>query len=277
MTVGRVLVIAHRGACGEAPENTLAAFERAIAAGADAIELDVHLTADGRLAVIHDDTVKRTTGARGKVAKMRFDDLAALDAGRWFGREFAGERIPALEEVVKLAAGRAGLFVEVKKPGRRRAEAAELVARALEAFDGEAVVESFDAKFVSLFKMTRPRARVALLTESRRGLEAARRAGADAVSVGLSLPASRRLLSKAKAEGFGLYVWTVRTFRTLAAALRWEIDGVITNYPRRARAVLERIDEAAAEDFGGAPREGEAYLLWRQKFLKKMRRWPAQA
>ena len=80
-----VLAIAHRGFSGAAPENTLAAFKKAMEVGSDMIELDVHLSKDGQVVVIHDDTLKRTTGGNGKVADFNLQELKQLDAGKWFG------------------------------------------------------------------------------------------------------------------------------------------------------------------------------------------------
>ena len=92
-----VQIVAHRGASHDAPENTLAAHRLALAQGADCVETDVHLTGDGRLIVIHDKTTERTTGVAGRVAEMTQDALRALDAGRWKGEKFVGERLPLLE------------------------------------------------------------------------------------------------------------------------------------------------------------------------------------
>src|SRR3990172_7158952 len=88
------LNIAHRGASALAPENTMAAFEKAVELGADVIELDLHMSRDGELVVIHDDTLDRTTDGRGVVHELNLKDLKRLDAGRWVGKEFAGERSP---------------------------------------------------------------------------------------------------------------------------------------------------------------------------------------
>lgn len=106
--------IAHRGASDKVPENTLIAFERALELGADAIECDVHLSADGEVVVIHDATVDRTTDGQGAAAEMTLEELRRLDAGSWKGSRFAGQRIPTLGEVADLVRERACLFVEVK-------------------------------------------------------------------------------------------------------------------------------------------------------------------
>ena len=111
---GRALGVAHRGASREAPENTVAAFRLALDAGAPAVEGDVQRTRDGRLVVIHDQTVERTTDGRGAVGSFLFEDLRRLDAGRWFAPEFAGERVPSLDEVLDLMRDRAPVLLEIK-------------------------------------------------------------------------------------------------------------------------------------------------------------------
>jgi glycerophosphoryl diester phosphodiesterase len=116
------IVVAHRGAAGHAPENTMEAYRLAVEMGADAIELDVHLTADGQLAVIHDDTLDRTTDRRGPVADFTMDEIREADAGATFtrpddsGHPFAGKglRVPTLGEVLDWLPDDIGLVVEIK-------------------------------------------------------------------------------------------------------------------------------------------------------------------
>src|SRR5438105_2386269 len=93
-----MLILAHRGASGYAPENTYAAFDLAVAQGAAGIETDVQIARDGVLMLFHDERVDRTTDGSGALAELAHEQLAALDAGCWFGAQFAGERIPVLEE-----------------------------------------------------------------------------------------------------------------------------------------------------------------------------------
>lgn len=109
-------LIAHRGASSAAPENTLAAFERALDAGAEVLECDVQMSRDGVAIVMHDPTVDRTTDGRGAVRNLDWDEIRALDAGYAgrFGAAFAGQRVPRLEELFELARGRAAVFVEIK-------------------------------------------------------------------------------------------------------------------------------------------------------------------
>ncbi|MCK5862104.1 MAG: hypothetical protein KAH38_06445 [Candidatus Hydrogenedentes bacterium] len=107
-------VIAHRGASSVAPENTMAAFEKAVELGADWLELDCRLTRDGKLAVIHDPDIARISAKNTCIAEMYMSDMRLLDAGSWFSRDFIGECIPTLEEVLTLAGSRIGVYVEIK-------------------------------------------------------------------------------------------------------------------------------------------------------------------
>ncbi len=107
-------VIAHRGASAYTPENTLAAFSKAMEQKADWFELDVHLTKDGQLAVIHDGSLERVAGVKKHVSTLSLAEVKAVDAGTWFSKDFAGEHIPTLEEALDLARGRVGVYIEIK-------------------------------------------------------------------------------------------------------------------------------------------------------------------
>ncbi|OKL35680.1 glycerophosphodiester phosphodiesterase [Domibacillus mangrovi] len=98
-------IFAHRGASGTHPENTMAAFEAAVRLGADGIELDVQMTKDGEIVVIHDETVNRTTNGKGAIERMTYAQVAELDAGSWFHPKFAGEKILTLDEFLTWATG----------------------------------------------------------------------------------------------------------------------------------------------------------------------------
>src|SRR5689334_13189345 len=111
----RVVAIAHRGEHLRNPENTVPAFREAIRLGADYIEVDVRTTADGKLVLMHDATVDRCTTGHGEVAKMTFDEIRALDAGIRKDPEFAGTKVPTFDEVLDLARGRIGVYVDVKQ------------------------------------------------------------------------------------------------------------------------------------------------------------------
>jgi glycerophosphoryl diester phosphodiesterase len=114
---GKVSIIGHRGAPACAPENTLASFQEGVRQGADIIELDVQLSADGQAVVFHDDQLDRTTDAHGPLAERTLAELKTLDAGSWFDPRFAGESIPTLDEVLAWARDRVPLFIELKYSG----------------------------------------------------------------------------------------------------------------------------------------------------------------
>src|SRR2546429_348487 len=111
-----MLVIAHRGASGHAPENTMAAFRKAVAQGATFIETDLQLSRDAHFVAIHDGTVNRTTNGRGSVHDLTLVELRELDAGSWFGSEFSGERIPTLEEILQFSKKNDVVFYLEMKP-----------------------------------------------------------------------------------------------------------------------------------------------------------------
>src|SRR5579859_7074609 len=139
---GRVTITAHRGASAYAPENTLAAFRLAHDLGADGVELDVHLTADDQLVVLHDDTLDRTTSGSGLVREHAYAEIAALSAGAWFSEAFADERIPLLSQVLDWAHdAHMGLSIELKRPNAALGRAAypDLAARVVAAVDNHAM------------------------------------------------------------------------------------------------------------------------------------------
>jgi glycerophosphoryl diester phosphodiesterase len=244
----RPLKIAHRGASARAPENTLAAFTEAIRLGADAIELDVHLSSDGVPVVIHDDTVDRTTNGRGPVAAISVRDLRRLDAGAWFSSRFRGERVPTLEEALECARGRCGLNIEIKEAPRRRrsgvaagrragadADAVALaVARTMArtSFNDLLVVSSFSPRALQLARVAMPRVRLGLLAaRSLRGLRAAhRRVRLFSIHPHVRLASPRRM-RLARRLGLVVVFWTVNDIRLMRRLLALGGDGLMTDDP----------------------------------------------
>lgn len=243
------LRIAHRGASASAPENTLAAFAEAVRLGVDAIELDVHLSADGVPVVIHDETVDRTTDGRGAVASLPYATLKRLDAGSWFAPRFRGERIPSLDDTLDWAFGRTGLNIEMKAKtadGGRRARGlapvgladlqalAGAVARSLKRvrFRGLLLLSSFDPRALILAREALPRARLGLLaSRSARDLERLhRRVGLFALHAHSRL-ASSRLIRKVHARGLAVLVWPVNGIASMRRFLARGADGLMTDDP----------------------------------------------
>ena len=244
------LKLAHRGASGEAPENTLAAFELAWRQGADGVEFDVQLSSDGVPVVIHDARLERTTSGGGWVCEHRASVLRRLDAGSWFNRRYrlrareryAGLRIPLLTEVLQWIKNRNCVaFLEIKdhRPG--------VAARILQEIDRAGLwhllqVVSFDLLTLQEVKQFSTEARVGWDFSGR--LLPVRRA--VALRAEALLPhwaiASRGLIRRAHAEGLQVIPWTVNHPVHMRRKLLDGADGVITNYPARLTEVVNRIE-----------------------------------
>ncbi len=230
------LIIAHRGASGELPENTLPAFAGAIEAGAQMCELDVQLTRDGVAVVIHDQTVDRTTNGAGPVAAMTLSEIRRLDAGARFSAAFAGTRIPTLEEVLKLVHGRCALDGELKSPGVERE-----VCRLLRAHDrmDDTIVSSFDWDALAAARRLEPALGLGVLAEAdlEAMFETALRLRALSVNprYNLVIPS---LIERAHRAGLKMLVWTVDNATDIKRLLALGVDGIMTNYPSRLAALL---------------------------------------
>lgn len=245
----------HRGASGLAPENTLAAFRRAIALGADGVEMDLQATRDGAIVVIHDDTLERTTDRRGRVTALSLAEVRQGDAGAWFGPAFRGERVPTLQEVIGLvraeAPPRFRLNLEVKFAEGREGQPADLEERILailaEAdFCSRVTVQSFHHPSPEKLKRLEPRIVTGLLVGERRPVAdpvaRVREFGADYFAPHYRL-ATRELVAALHAAGIPLAVWTVNEVaearRLLAAGLgSLAGDSLISDYPDRILACL---------------------------------------
>ncbi len=241
-----ITVIAHRGFAAEAPENTLAAFRRAIAAGSDVLELDIHLSKDRELVVIHDRTLERTTNGQGRVSDFTLKELKRLDAGIWRGPQFSGERIPSLREVLDLTQGRVGINVEIKDPPHGLYPIEEIAERALQEVKKENMLDttlfsSFHPQALERIQTLELGARVALLCDKNWNL-------LQEVTAGKSWPVlnlrkdflTREKIARIHQEGMEVNVYTVDAEEEIEQLIPWEIDGIITNHPGRLIKILEK-------------------------------------
>ncbi len=223
-------IIGHRGAPAEEPENTLRSFRRALELGAAAVELDVQLTRDGRLAVIHDETLERTSNGRGLVKDYTVQELQQLDAGQ-------GEPIPALEEVLELARGRAQLLVEIKQP--ESAPALLDFFQKQRAFDLARLI-SFWHPALKALKEAEPRLRTGALMvgcpADPAGL--ARAARADILVLNYRY-VNRELVNAARRQDIGVAVWNIDDPKLLAPYLEMNLEAICTNRPREIIAGLK--------------------------------------
>jgi glycerophosphoryl diester phosphodiesterase len=217
-----VHIMGHRGAAAYEPENTLRSIRKALAMGVAAVEIDVQLTRDGELAVIHDDTVDRTTNGSGAVRDLTLAELKKLDAG-------LGEAIPSLAEVVEEVAGKAHLVIEVKHP-----EAAPALAKFFQARDifGRTHVISFWHPVVKALKEQEPRLRTGVLLvgcpADPVGLARAALAEALVLHYGYVTP---ELVEAAHAAGLLVYIWNIDDVETLKPYLTLNLDGIGSNRP----------------------------------------------
>ncbi len=234
------LVIAHRGDSAHRPENTLAAFAGALEVGATLVELDVQLTADGEVMVLHDVTLDRTTDTRGDVRRMTLAEVRAASAGypSVFGGAWAGERVPTLAEVLALVRGRARVLIEVKGEsvtdeveGGVEAHAVDVVRR-LEMVDQVAVI-SFDHRAVLHLRALAPeitRGHLFGRTTPDEVVSAARDAGCSLVLPHKS-QLSGALSARARSEGLTLATWVVDEPEELLRLLPFGLYGVASNRP----------------------------------------------
>ncbi|WP_285671737.1 glycerophosphodiester phosphodiesterase family protein [Paralimibaculum aggregatum] len=231
-------IIAHRGASRAAPENTLAAFRAAIAAGVRTVEFDVSLLGDGTPVLHHDAALDRCTDGRGPLSAIGAADLAGIDAGAWFSPNFAGERIPQLGEALDLLGG-AGLTanLEMKPHGADPEPLVQAVLAAMDARPGMAeriVVSSFDAGALAALRARAPAQALAMLYKEP---PADWRERLSALGIGALHMRHTALtpehLAEARAAGIALRVFTVNDPAGLVPLRLPGLDGVITDVPRR--------------------------------------------
>jgi glycerophosphoryl diester phosphodiesterase len=243
--VGRPYVVGHRGAMGHAPENTLASFRKGVELGAPLLELDVHLSADGRLVVIHDETVDRTTDGAGRVRDLTVDEIRRLDAGSWFGPDFAGEPVPLLDEVLAWARGRAGLVIELKLGPVWYAGIEQALVTALErqAAEAEVLVISFDHFAVRRVKQLAPAVKTAIMYAGRPldPVGMARAAGADAVRPD-QYTVTGEDVAACHAAGLAVIPWTVNDAASMRRMVELGVDGMSSNYPELLAGCIRPVE-----------------------------------
>jgi glycerophosphoryl diester phosphodiesterase len=241
----RPLLIGHRGYPAKFPENTLSAFEGAMQAGCDMIELDVTLTRDRKIVVIHDDTLDRTTTGKGPVRDHFFEEIKKLDAGSWFDARFAAERVPELSEVLKLTSGRCMLNIEIKES----------------AFEADYPADAIEHQVVKLVQTSGAMDRVIISSFEKRILErmaamdappavayiSDHGADKDVLEMLLKMKAfswhprftvlTRDQVNMLHAAGLKIFPWTINTRAEAEKVLALGVDGLICNNLRVMRAV----------------------------------------
>ena len=233
-----VEIMAPRGSSQVAPENTMAAFRKAIEEGADWIELDVQETADGEVVVLHDSDFMKLAGENLKIWDAAMEDLKDIDIGSWFSTEFKAERVPTLAAVLDECKGRIRVNIELKYYGHDE-QLEQRVVNIVESRDmsSEVVAMSLKMDGVRKLKSLRPDWKVGLLMSVAAGN--LRKLEADFLAVNARF-ASQNFVRTAHDNGKEVYVWTVNDALTMSTMISRGVDGLLTDKPALARAVLEQ-------------------------------------
>jgi glycerophosphoryl diester phosphodiesterase len=229
----KLFCFGHRGARGHEPENTLRSVRKALEVGADGIEVDVYFV-DGKLVVIHDDTLNRTTNGRGRLSEKSFDYLRSLDAGK-------GERIPTLEEIFDAVNHHAVINVELKGPNTT-APVVRLIDEYVQTRGWryeDFLVSSFDLAQIQTAKKLQPKIRTGALIEKvpAQLAEFAERLGAWALNPSKRC-VTQKLVADAQRRGLKVFVYTINAPAEIAAMSQLGVDGVFTDYPERVAIFL---------------------------------------
>ncbi len=233
-------IIGHRGASGHAPENTLAAFERAVELGAGFIETDLHLTRDAHFVAIHDRTLERTTNGRGAVRDFTLAQLRDLEAGLWYDRMYMGERIPTIEEILAFARNHdIVVYLELKYEAAWGMHHALVGALRNPEDAARTVVISFDpGALADLRKLDATIMTGVLVEEARADLvKATVDAGARQLCPRSTLVTSA-LVDEAHRSDLHIATWTVNDPEEMRAVIAAGVDGVMTDFPDRLRSVI---------------------------------------
>ncbi len=241
--IQNVKIIAHRGYSGAAPENTLDAFAKAADIGADMIELDVQMTADGELVVFHDSDLKRITGVDGAVSEWTLADIKTLDAGN-------GERIPTLDEVIELISPtELGIYLELKDIG----ESDTFVQKVVEtvnrySMQDRVLYASFNYEYLCMIKEDEENAKILCNTSIGDPEKLLNEYPADCYGVNRE-NINQDTIRKLKEAGKTVYVWTVNTPVQMRNAITLGADGIVTNEPGMARVVVHEEYHFLTDDY----------------------------
>ena len=230
-------VMAHRGASTEAPENTMAAFQKAIDDMADYIELDVQLTNNGEVIVMHDSNAYRTTGVDANIVNMTYKEVKTLDAGSWFSDEYVGENVPSLKEVLELTQGKIKLNIELK-PADNGTALAKNTVRLIEKYNmvNDCVITSFSESALKAVKTYNQEIKVGYILSAAYG-DFYDMKNVDFFSVNAAF-LSKRTIDAIHNSGKRVYAWTVNNKESIKNLTNKGVDGIITDNPVLARETI---------------------------------------
>jgi glycerophosphoryl diester phosphodiesterase len=229
--------IAHRGASGNFPENTRLAFEKAVEARVDMIELDCQVSQDGHVVVFHDERLKRTAGVRGKVGAKTLEQLKKLDVGQWLKKAYKGERILTLEEVLEIVGGNVDLCLDIKRFADSPPGIELKVLFILSHYDylDRTILSSFDYRCLGRVRELAPEARVGIIFGpgvKEDPIAVVKRLEATSIQVEKEF-ATRDFLAKVWDEGLDVHVWTVNEVRDMERFVSMGVQGIISDFPEK--------------------------------------------
>ena len=239
-----MIVIAHRGDSGRYPENTLAAFHAAVELDVDEIELDVCMTADGELVVMHDETVDRTTNGEGEINELTLREIKRLDAGAWFHERFRGEPVPTLDEALAAVPPSVVLNVHMKRPDPPRAELAIRTVKTLRRFNRiETSYVAASKEDIETVATVCPQIRLCNLS-CQDSPEVAQMAAALGCQMNQfnSAYVTREMIGQAHQLGLRANVFYADEPEEMQKFIEWGADAILTNYPDRLLQLLGRLE-----------------------------------
>jgi len=237
----KVIVMAHRGASADSPENTRIAIQKAVEYGADYSEIDVHQTGDGVIILLHDETLDRTTSGKGHIWDLTWEKIRNLDAGAWFGDEFQGEPVPRLVDIIRFSTGRIKLNVEIKISR----EEPDIVSKVVDIiqkndFKDDCVVTSFDRKTVAKVKEIDPGIKTGFIF-GKDYPEDVFTGNWEVLSCNYKV-VDEEFVKKARKNKKKIYVWTVDKKNEMLKLIDLKVDAIITNRPGFLMEVLRELN-----------------------------------
>ncbi len=231
-------VIAHRGNSSITPENTLISVQSAIDAQADRTEIDVQLSKDGVLVLMHDKTLRRTCNRKGTVADYTYKELREMDAGSWFSDNYANEKIPSLEQVLELSKDNINLLIELKSITGREEEYAKAIVQLVNDFGmkQQVIIASFHLEELEEIKKLDSGIVTCLISRVAYG-PLVEHESIDTISINSNFAGSRTI-QMFNNTGYSLFVWTVNSKREIENMKDLRVSGIITDYPIRTRELL---------------------------------------
>lgn len=233
----RPLIIAHRGASGSAPENTLVAFEKAIEFGAQSIEIDVQLSKDDVVVILHDELLNRTTNGKGSTSDHTLAELQSLDAGAWFSSAYDGQRIPTLHQVIQCVKGAINLDIEIKNTNNGIRILEKVIKIVTESnFENHCIISSFDVDVLRTSKSLAPQIAVGWIFDS----AIPENLYDEKIDIWIShfMLITKEFVSRAKQTRKLIFAWTVNEMNIIQQMIDFDVDAIITDFPERIKRII---------------------------------------